>query len=123
MSRRHIMKLITQETNKLTSTELQILALLKEHENVKVSLFSLSKSQKFQNEQNLFYLPLKNEIILNKPFVDERKIFHLLFKLESFIIQNAVEKITVITTAKESTLSHPFADVKFIPYDIWASEI
>ena len=117
------MNLITQEKNNLTSIELQILALLKEHKDVKISLFSLSESQKFQNEQNLFYLPLKNEIILNKPFVDERKIFHLLFKLESFIIQNAVEKITVITTAKERTLSHPFTDVKLIPYNKWSSKI
>ncbi len=110
------MKKISQEIKSLTTIEFKILTLLKKHTSQKISIFSL------QQEQHIFYIALKNEIILSKPFTDERRLFHFLIEIEPFIIQNVINKITVITTNKTATLLYPFADVKLVSYDVWASK-
>ena len=67
-----------------------------------------------------FYIPAKNEIILCKPFADEKRLFKKLELLEAFLFTHSITRITVITMAKEGTLSHPLAKVAIIPFDIWA---
>ena len=74
----------------------------------------------FYEEGVDFYLPNRNEIILCKPFADEKRLFKKLELLEAFIFTHSITTITVITMAKEGTLSHPLAKVAIIPFDIWA---
>ena len=67
-----------------------------------------------------FYLPESDEIILCKPFVDERSLFKKLESIEAFIFTHSIKKVTAITMNKEGTLSHPLASVDIIPFNIWA---
>ena len=67
-----------------------------------------------------FYLPDTGEIILCKPFADERRLFKKIESIEAFIFTHSIKKITAISMNKEGTLSHPLADVNIIPFDIWA---
>lgn len=67
-----------------------------------------------------FYLPQDDEIILCKPFADERRLFQKIESLEAFIFTHSIKKITAISMNKEGSLSHPFAQVAIIPFDIWA---
>ena len=67
-----------------------------------------------------FYLPQSDEIILCKPFVDERKLFKRLESIESFLFSYSVKKVTIISMNKETTVSHPLSKVEIIPFDIWA---
>ncbi len=67
-----------------------------------------------------FFLPVSNEIILCKPFVDERKLFKRLESIESFLFSYAIKKVTIISMNKETILSHPLSHVEIIPFDIWA---
>ena len=67
-----------------------------------------------------FYLPLTNEVILCKPLVDERRLFKKLEAIEAFIFTRSIKKITIISMNKEGKLSHPFAKVEIVPFDIWA---
>ena len=67
-----------------------------------------------------FYLPQDDEIILCKPFADERRLFKKLESIEAFIFSYGIRKITVITMNKEGSISHPLATVDIIPFDIWA---
>ena len=67
-----------------------------------------------------FYLPQSDEIILCKPFADERRLFKKLESIEAFIFSYGIQKITVITMNKEGTISHPLSSVAIIPFDIWA---
>ena len=67
-----------------------------------------------------FYLPASNEIILCKPFVEERQLFKLLETLEAFIFTHSITKITAVTMNKEGSVSHPFSKVEMLPFDIWA---
>ncbi len=67
-----------------------------------------------------FYLPCSDEIILCKPFIDERRLFKKLESIEAFIFSYGIRKITVITMNKEGTISHPLSSVAIIPFDIWA---
>ncbi len=67
-----------------------------------------------------FYLPQSDEILLCKPFADERRLFKKLESIEAFIFSYGVRKITVITMNKEGTISHPLSKVDIIPFDIWA---
>jgi len=67
-----------------------------------------------------FYIPSEHEIILCKPFADERRLFKKLEALEAFLLTHAIEKVSVITMNKEGTLSHPLLKVDIIPFDIWA---
>jgi len=67
-----------------------------------------------------FYLPQSDEIILCKPFADERRLFKKLESIEAFIFTYGIRKITVITMNKEGTISHPLSSVAIIPFDIWA---
>ncbi|WP_297443365.1 ATP-binding protein [Sulfurimonas sp.] len=66
-----------------------------------------------------FYLPQNDEIILCKPFMDERLLFKKLESIEAFIFSYGITQITVVTMNKESTISHPIAKVDIIPFDIW----
>jgi len=67
-----------------------------------------------------FYLPQSDEIILCKPFADERMLFKKLENIEAFLFTHSIKTITVITMNKESTISHPLSSVEMIPFDIWA---
>ena len=67
-----------------------------------------------------FYLPNNNEIILCKPFSDERNLFKKLEEIEEFIFTHTIKKVTAITMSKEATLSHPLSKVEMVPFDIWA---
>ena len=66
-----------------------------------------------------FYLPNTNEIILCKPFADERRLFKKLESLEAFIFTHSINKITAITMNKEGSVSHPLSKVEIVPFDIW----
>jgi hypothetical protein len=112
------MKEVSQETKDLTAIENEIFTLMKKQFSTKISLFYLS-----QEKQYIFYLPSKNEIVLSKPFPDERRLLHFLVDIEAFIIQNGIKQITVITTEKTATITHPFSDVRLIPFDVWSSEL
>jgi len=79
-----------------------------------------SKIECYYSEGVDFYLPKENEIILCKPFADERQLFKKLESIESFIFSYEVRSITVITMNKEASISHPIAKVDIIPFDIWA---
>lgn len=67
-----------------------------------------------------FYLPDNNEIILCKPFTDERSLFKKLEEIEEFIFTHTIKKVTAITMNKEANISHPFSKVEMLPFDIWA---
>jgi len=67
-----------------------------------------------------FYLPQSDEIILCKPFADERRLFQKLESIEAFIFTHSIKKVTAISMNKEGSLSHPLAKVAIIPFDIWA---
>ena len=67
-----------------------------------------------------FYLPHSDEIILCKPFADERRLFKKLESIEAFIFSYGITKITVITMNKEGSITHPLSQVAIIPFDIWA---
>ena len=79
-----------------------------------------SSREAYYDEQIDFYLPQSDEIILCKPFVDERKLFKRLESIESFLFSYAVKKVTIISMNKETTVSHPLSKVEIIPFDIWA---
>ena len=74
----------------------------------------------FYDDDIDFYLPKSEEIILCKPFADERMLFKKLESIEAFLFTHSIKKITAITMSKESTISHPLASVEMIPFDIWA---
>ncbi len=67
-----------------------------------------------------FYLPQSDEIILCKPFADERRLFQKLESIEAFLFTHSIKKITAVSMNKEGSLSHPLASVAIIPFDIWA---
>jgi hypothetical protein len=67
-----------------------------------------------------FYIPQNDEIILCKPFADERRLFKKLESIEAFLFSYGIRKINVITMNKEGTISHPLATVEIVPFDIWA---
>ena len=67
-----------------------------------------------------FYLPQSDEIILCKPFVDERKLFKKLESIEAFLFTHSIKKITVISMNKEREIAHPLSQVAILPFDIWA---
>jgi predicted AAA+ superfamily ATPase len=67
-----------------------------------------------------FYLPQSDEIILCKPFADERQLFKKLESIEEFIFTHSIKKVTAITMNKEGSISHPLSQVDIIPFDIWA---
>ncbi|MEA1983546.1 MAG: ATP-binding protein [Campylobacterota bacterium] len=67
-----------------------------------------------------FYLPSCDEIILCKPFADERSLFKKLESIEAFIFTHSIKKVTTITMNKEGSISHPLSQVDIIPFDIWA---
>ena len=67
-----------------------------------------------------FYLPATDEIILCKPFADERNLFKKLESIEAFIFTYSIKKITAVTMNKEGAISHPFSEVEMLPFDIWA---
>jgi predicted AAA+ superfamily ATPase len=79
-----------------------------------------SNSSAYYADNIDFYLPQKNEVILCKPFLDERRLFKKLESIEAFLFTHSVAKITVITMNKEGSLSHPLSEVAIIPFDIWA---
>jgi len=79
-----------------------------------------SSTECYYEEGVDFYLPKSDEIILCKPFVDERRLFKKLESIEAFLFGYGITKITVITMNKEGTISHPLCSVDIIPFDIWA---
>ncbi len=79
-----------------------------------------SSTECYYEEGIDFYLPHRDEIILCKPFVDERRLFKKLESIEAFLFSYGITKITVITMNKEGNISHPLSSVDIIPFDIWA---
>jgi predicted AAA+ superfamily ATPase len=79
-----------------------------------------SSTQCYYEEGIDFYLPDNDEIILCKPFADDRLLFKKLESIEAFIFTYGISKITVVTMNKEGTISHPLSSVAIIPFDIWA---
>ena len=79
-----------------------------------------SRKECYYEEGIDFYLPRSDEIILCKPFIDERRLFNKLESIEAFLFSYGVQKITVITMNKEGTIAHPLSKVAIIPFDIWA---
>jgi predicted AAA+ superfamily ATPase len=79
-----------------------------------------SHTQCFYADKIDFYIPTKNEIILCKPFADERRLFKKLESIEAFLVTHAIETVTVITMNKEGSITHPLSKVDIIPFDIWA---
>jgi predicted AAA+ superfamily ATPase len=67
-----------------------------------------------------FYLPKSDEIILCKPFVDERSLFKKLESIEAYIFTHSIKKVTAVTMSKEGKLSHPLSKIEMLPFDIWA---
>ncbi|MDH4944725.1 ATP-binding protein [Sulfurimonas sp. C5] len=86
---------------------------------VYLELLKKSRDAYYEDEID-FYLPNKDEIILCKPFTDERRLFKKLESIEAFLFTHSIQKITVITMNKEGSVSHPLASVNIIPFDIWA---
>jgi hypothetical protein len=74
----------------------------------------------FYDDEIDFYLPESHEIILCKPFVDERRLFKKLESIEAFIFTHSIKKVTAITMNKEGSVSHPLSKVEIVPFDIWA---
>lgn len=79
-----------------------------------------SKQKPYYEDDIDFYLPDKNEIILSKPFADERRLYKKLESIEAFLFTHSITKVTAISMSKEAELSHPLAKVEIIPFDIWA---
>ncbi len=79
-----------------------------------------SSTECYYEEGIDFYLPASDEIILCKPFVDERRLFKKLESIEAFLFTYGIKKVTVITMNKEGNISHPLSSVDIIPFDIWA---
>jgi len=79
-----------------------------------------SSTECYYEEDIDFYLPQSEQIILCKPFVDERRLFKKLESIEAFLFTYGITKITVITMNKEGNISHPLSSVDIIPFDIWA---
>ncbi|MDA3909585.1 MAG: ATP-binding protein [Sulfurimonas sp.] len=67
-----------------------------------------------------FYIPEKDEVILCKPFADERTLFKKMESIEAFIFSYGIKKVTAITMNREGSVSHPFSRVEMLPFDIWA---
>jgi len=74
----------------------------------------------YYDEMIDFYLPKEDEIILCKPFADERSLFKKLESLEAYIFTHSIQKVTAVTMNKEGSISHPFSKVEMLPFDIWA---
>lgn len=74
----------------------------------------------YYDEKIDFYLPESSEIILCKPFVDERQLFKKLESIEAFIFTRSITKVTAVTMNKEGSISHPLSKVEMLPFDIWA---
>lgn len=79
-----------------------------------------NKKEVFYADEIDFYIPEDDEIILCKPFSDERRLFKKLESIEAFLFTYSIVKITVITMNKEASVSHPLTKVNIIPFDIWA---
>jgi predicted AAA+ superfamily ATPase len=79
-----------------------------------------SKSELYYADEIDFYLPESDELILCKPFLDERRLFKKLESIEAFLFTHGISKVTVITMNKEGSLAHPLSEVAIIPFDIWA---
>ena len=79
-----------------------------------------SSTQCYYDDDIDFYIPKNNEIILCKPFVDERRLFKKLESIEAFIFTHSITNVTVITMNKEGSISHPLSKIDIIPFDIWA---
>jgi len=78
-----------------------------------------SRVECFYDDDIDFYLPKNDEIILCKPFVDERSLFKKLESIEAFIFTHSIKKVTAVTMNKEGSISHPLSQVEIIPFDIW----
>ena len=79
-----------------------------------------SQTECYYEDEIDFYLPQSDEIILCKPFADERRLFKKLESIEAFIFTHSIKKVTAISMNKEGRLSHPLASVDIVPFDIWA---
>lgn len=70
-----------------------------------------------------FYLPEKREIILCKPYTDERRIYQTLFSLEQFIVENKISSIIFLTKNLTINLSYPFSKVQIFSLESWLKQM
>lgn len=81
----------------------------------------LKSNRKCYYEEGIdFYVPQDNEVVLAKPFADERALFKKIESIEAFIFSYQIKKITAVTMSKEGSVSHPFSKIEMVPFDIWA---
>jgi len=73
----------------------------------------------FYDDEIDFYIQKKSEVILCKPFTDERSLFKKIQKIEAFIITYQIKKVTAVTINREGSVSHPVSKIEMIPFDIW----
>ena len=86
-----------------------------------VFLELIKKNKKVYYEDEIdFYLPQNDEIILCKPFADERRLFKKLENIEAFLFTHSIQKITIITMTKEGSVAHPLSKVNIVSFDLWA---
>lgn len=74
----------------------------------------------FYDDDIDFYIPSNDEVILCKPFADERTLFKKMEAIEAFIFGYGIKKVTAITMNREGSVTHPFSKVEMLPFDIWA---
>ncbi|MDY0117917.1 MAG: ATP-binding protein [Sulfurimonadaceae bacterium] len=79
-----------------------------------------SDTECYYDEHVDFYLPQTSEVILSMPFSNERNLFKKIEQIEAFIVSYQVKKITAVTMNMEVKISHPFAKIEMVPFDIWA---
>jgi hypothetical protein len=79
-----------------------------------------SSTECFYDDGIDFYIPTRDEVILCKPFADERSLFKKIEAIEAFIFSYGIKKVTAITMNTEGGISHPFSKVEMLPFDIWA---
>jgi uncharacterized protein len=78
-----------------------------------------SSTECYYSDDIDFYLPNTDEIVLCKPFADERRLFKKLESIEAFIFTHLIKKVTAVTMNKEGRISHPLSHVEMVPFDIW----
>ena len=76
-------------------------------------------SECFYDDDIDFYIPSRDEIILCKPFADERRLFKKIESIEAFIFTYQIKHVTAVTINKEGNIAHPFSKIEIIPFDIW----
>ncbi len=67
-----------------------------------------------------FYLPRHRRIVLCMPFAAPDALFKRIESIESFIIEQGILHVEVVTVGSEGHLQHPFVSVEMLPFGEWA---